>query len=182
MTPAFLGAFATCVAFTLRDDIEGGLADDPRDPGGITNMGLTIADLSVWERHRATADDVRSLQRPEAVAIYQALYWAPIRGWAMPPAIALMVFDAAVNRGVGTSAKILQRILRVVVDGMIGPQTLSALTVAAFSGAPALVDQLWLAQRADYMALGNPVYENGWLARADKRHAAAVALLTGQSE
>lgn len=172
-------AFLVCVGFTLRQDIEGGLVDDPRDHGGITNMGLTISDLSVWERHRATADDVRDLAREEAVAIYRALYWQPIRGDDLFPAVAMMVFDHGVNRGIGRSAKILQAMLGVDVDGVIGPQTLSAMVLQAYGGQAALVGALHDAQRGDYLALQNPVFETGWLARADKRYLAAMQLVAG---
>ena len=61
MTP-----FDTAVAFTLRE--EGGFTDDPRDPGGATNLGITLATLTHWRGRPATADDVRQLTVVEADA------------------------------------------------------------------------------------------------------------------
>ena len=169
MTDPFLAA----IAFTLQ--AEGGLVDDPRDAGGITNMGLTIADLTLWERHRGTADDVRDLTREEAVAIYRATYWQIVRGAALPAGIGLSVFDHGVNRGTGASAKILQRLVGTAVDGVIGPHTLTATTVAAYGDTAGLLAKLHDAQRDDYLALANPAFEKGWLARCDARYAAAQA-------
>jgi len=173
-------AFMQAIAFTLRPDVEGGLVDDPDDPGGITNMGLTIADLTVWERHRATPDDVRNLTRGEAVNIYRAQYWNAIRGFGLPSGLSLMVFDHGVNRGNGTSAKILQRLLGFPdddVDGWIGPSTQAASRMAMANSpdrGATFLRQLHQAQRADYLLLGRPKYEGGWLSRCDRRFAAGL--------
>ena len=38
--------FDTCLAFTLQE--EGGYSDNPADPGGATNMGITLATYRQW--------------------------------------------------------------------------------------------------------------------------------------
>ena len=89
------------------------------DSGGPTRWGIS-------KRAHPTVD-VESLTQAEAERIYLDSYWRPIRANALPPALALVVFDTAVNLGVTQAIKLLQKALRnVVVDGVIGPETVSA--------------------------------------------------------
>ncbi|MBN8901820.1 MAG: hypothetical protein J0H57_12360, partial [Rhodospirillales bacterium] len=104
-------AFARCVAVTLSQ--EGGYVDDPRDPGGATNLGITRATLSAWRGQEVGKDEVRALPREEAVEIYRANYWLPARCGDMPAGIDLMVFDCGVNAGPRTAVRMLQRLLGV---------------------------------------------------------------------
>ena len=55
--------------------VEGGYTDDPMDPGGATNLGITLDELSVWRHTAVTKADVQNLQRDEAGAIYRTNYW-----------------------------------------------------------------------------------------------------------
>lgn len=76
VTPQLLAALKNdddiIVQIVLPD--EGGLVDNPNDPGGITIMGVTIAALSAFRGKPCTADDIRNLQRPEAIALYKQNY------------------------------------------------------------------------------------------------------------
>jgi lysozyme family protein len=117
--------FAECVATVLKH--EGGFVDHPRDPGGATNMGITLRTLREWRGNDTlTVDAVRNLTEAEAREIYFARYWNPIRGDQLPPGIDLAVFDWAVHGGVGRAARDLQAVLGVTVDGAIGRQTIAA--------------------------------------------------------
>jgi lysozyme family protein len=117
--------FNECIAIVLRH--EGGFVDHPRDPGGATNMGITLRTLRDWRGDDSlTADAVRDLTEAEAREIYLARYWNPIRGDELPPGIDLAVFDWAVHGGVGRAARDLQAVLGVTVDGAIGRQTIEA--------------------------------------------------------
>lgn len=80
---------------------EGGYADNPADPGGATNRGITIATLRAWRGHPVTKADVKALTEAEAVAIYKARYWDPIRGDQLPAGVDHALFDIAVNSGPG---------------------------------------------------------------------------------
>ena len=167
MTP-----FDTAVAFTLRE--EGGFTDDPRDPGGATNRGITLATLTHWRGRPATADDVRHLTVAEADAIYQALYWHAMRCDLLPIGIALMVFDFGVNAGPGTSARELQASVGVKVDGVVGP-----VTALATRGADqaALIGTLHDAHAAHYRSLPAAAdFGRGWLARLTRCTARAIDL------
>ncbi len=167
MTP-----FDTAVAFTLRE--EGGFTDDPRDPGGATNLGITRATLTHWRGRPATADDVRNLTVAEADAIYQALYWHAMRCDLLPIGIALMVFDFGVNAGPGTSVRELQQTVGVATDGLIGPVTALAATGADRAG---LIAALHDAHEQHYRGLDDfPVFGAGWLARLTRCTARAIDL------
>src|SRR3954447_9587673 len=90
-------AFANCLAFVLEE--EGGYSDMPGDPGGATNMGITRATLADWRGAPVSKDDVLSLERDEAAAIYRRRYWDAIRGDELPAGLDLALFDDAVNSG-----------------------------------------------------------------------------------
>lgn len=107
-------------AFEVVIGHEGDLSDDPRDPGGLTRYGIS-------KRAHPTVD-VRNLTLAQAKQIYLARYWLPLHADAMPEAVAVQVFDAAVNHGIKPAVRMMQRALGVTVDGIIGPQTLAAMT------------------------------------------------------
>src|SRR5690606_5273554 len=63
---------------------EGGYVDHPDDPGGATNMGITIGRLSAWRGRKVTKQEVKNLTRGEALEIYKACYWDVVRGDDLP--------------------------------------------------------------------------------------------------
>ena len=66
-------AFAACLPIILAS--EGGFVDDPQDPGGATNLGITLTTLSGWRGRPTTVADVRALTQWDVAPIYQADYW-----------------------------------------------------------------------------------------------------------
>jgi len=109
--------FDQVVEFTLRH--EGGLTQDPLDPGGLTNFGIS---------QRAFPDlDVAALTREEAIEIYRAHYWRPLRCDELPAQVAILLFECGVNQGVPTATRLLQLAVGVRADGRIGPATLEAV-------------------------------------------------------
>jgi len=109
---------------------EGGYTNDAADPGGPTNWGITIFDARMYWKADATAQDVRQMPLSVAKDIYQSKYWDALRCDEMPPGVDYCVFDYGVNSGISRSAKVLQRLLGVAVDGRIGNETLEALQSA----------------------------------------------------
>jgi len=105
---------------------EGGYVYNPKDPGGETNWGITIAVARAYGYNGA----MRNLPVETAKAIYRAKYW-PKQLDDMPYAVAFQVFDGAVNSGVSQSVKWLQRALAVKDDGVIGASTMAAIQRAA---------------------------------------------------
>ena len=167
-----MSAFQACVAFTLK--AEGNFVNDSRDSGGATNMGITLATLSAWRGEDCTAQDVEDMTKAEAVAIYGAHYWNPVRGDDLPPGVDLMVFDHGVLAGVGRSGRLLQTLAKVPVDGSIGPQTVAAVKRIAPS---TLVQSLAVAQLAYYQGCpGWVTFGKGWTNRVNARRDAALSL------
>jgi len=117
--------FDICLPLILAH--EGGYVDHPRDPGGATNLGITLDTLSAYRGRKVTKDDVRSLAVAEAGASYRKNYWHQIHGDDLPAGLDYILFDLAVNSGVGRARKYLQRAAGVAEDGIIGPATLGAM-------------------------------------------------------
>lgn len=122
--------FQAALAAVLR--FEGGYVDDPRDPGGATARGVTQVTLAAFRGRPVGKAEVAALTAEEAAAIYRRMYWDAVRGDELPGGVDLAVFDLAVNSGPGRAARMLQAVLGVRIDGIIGPATL-----AACRGAPA---------------------------------------------
>jgi hypothetical protein len=118
-----------CVAVTLA--YEGGFSDNPNDPGGATNFGITRRTLEAFLGHAVTVDDVRAMSSSTAIEIYRANYWNQMRCGDLPAGVDLMVFDFGVNSGTATAVKALQGLAGVPQDGAIGRVTLSAVTAAS---------------------------------------------------
>ncbi|MEL7429332.1 MAG: glycosyl hydrolase 108 family protein [Pseudomonadota bacterium] len=113
-------------------ELEGGYADHPADPGGPTNMGITLKTLEDWRGSKLSASDVRQLTKNEAAEIYRRGYFEKCRCGQMPAAVALHVFNTAVMSGPVRAGEIIQRALNtlnrpVEIDGKIGPKTLEAI-------------------------------------------------------
>ena len=98
--------YAECLRRVLLS--EGGYTNDPRDPGGPTNWGITLADARVHWKPDATAEDVRNMPRSVAEAIYKAEYWDALSCDALPSGEDYAVFDYAVNSGVGRAGRVLR--------------------------------------------------------------------------
>lgn len=118
-------SFARAIAYILRPDVEGGLVDDPDDPGGLTNLGYAL-----HEHPEMTADQIRALTPATVAPLYQREYWEPIHGSELPDATAFALFDVAVNSGVTKAIRLLQTALRIPVDGLMGTQTIHAAQIA----------------------------------------------------
>lgn len=80
---------------------EGGYVDHPRDPGGATNMGITLATLSRYRRRPVTKAEVKAMKRAEAMDIYRGEFWVKCGADLMPAGPDAALFDVAVNSGVG---------------------------------------------------------------------------------
>lgn len=151
---------------------EGGWSDDPADPGGATNYGITLATA---QRHGiADADALKAITPDQVEAIYRADYW--YFDGVDDQAVATKVFDMAVNMGPGVAIHILQDCLLSLgatlrCDGVWGPKTEAAVNAAA----PAhLLDLLCDESGLHYRAIVSAHPERakflkGWLARAEAR-------------
>src|SRR5271166_7021852 len=110
-------AFLFAVQFTLVR--EGGYSNDPDDPGGETNFGIS-------KRYHPDVD-IKNLTVEGAQQIYWTDYWLKASCDKLPPDVAFVLFDYAVLPGIGSASKALQNLVKVKADGEIGPATLAAV-------------------------------------------------------
>ncbi len=161
---------------------EGGYVNHPDDPGGHTNLGITLATLTSWRRRQGKPDPtvqaLKSLSRDEAAQIYRWQYWDMIKGDSLPSGLDYAVFDFAVNSGPARAARFLQKIVGASADGVIGVNTLAALDGA---GSPSFViaklceDRLvWLKTLRHWSQFGR-----GWSRRVEEVCATAKAMAGG---
>ena len=98
---------------------EGGYVNDPADPGGETNFGIS--------RRAYPGEDIKHMTLQRAKALYLRDYWGPAGCDAVPDAMRFQLFDMAVNSGVRRALETLQLAAGVDPDGQLGPLTLQAL-------------------------------------------------------
>ncbi len=128
--------FKYCVNHVF--DFEGGYSNDRDDLGGETNWGITIATA----KRAGYTKPMNIMTRDEAEAIYKKLYWDILRlDDVIDRDVCLEMFDSGVNMGPGWPVKFVQRALNalnntgkrwkdIVVDGRIGPATVTTLNSA----------------------------------------------------
>lgn len=167
--------FNISLAITLP--LEGGYVNDPKDPGGETNHGITMATFRVTAHPllgiEPTSDNLKALAPAQAGIIYRANYWNIIRGddLSFQP-LANNVFDFYVNAGTH-AVTLLQNVVNtlgaspaVVITGVVGQQTLAALAELP----PPDVYAGFKQGRIDYytrLGVKYPRFLKGWLKRAN---------------
>jgi lysozyme family protein len=119
-------------SFTAVLAHEGGYVDHPKDPGGATNLGITIGTakanrMDIDKDGDVDKADVRLIKPSDAGPVYKARYWDAVRGDDLPYGVDYAVFDYAVNSGPARAAMHLQEVVGVAPDGKIGPLTLAAV-------------------------------------------------------
>lgn len=119
------GNFDKCLELILHH--EGGYVNHPKDPGGMTNLGVTKRVYESWVGKEVNESDMRALTADDVAPIYEKNYWDKVKGNDLPGGLDLCVFDFGVNAGPGRAAKYLQTMIGTVADGGIGPNTLLAL-------------------------------------------------------
>ena len=154
---------------------EGGFVNNPKDPGGMTNLGCTKA---VWEEHCGHPVDekaMRSLTPNDVGPLYKRKYWDKVLGDELPAGVDYAVFDTAINSGPGRAAKILQACVGVEPDGGIGPKTLAAVRAAD----PKQLVQDYAKRRLSFM-MDIPAWATfgkGWTRRVNEVEAASLKMI-----
>ena len=168
---------------------EGGYVNDPDDPGGATNYGVTIGTmkslgLDLNKDGRVDANDVKMLTRAQAQQIFVEHYFRRPRLAELPPAVQASVFDMYVNAG-ANAVKILQCLVARMgfvasADGVIGLRTLAAAHDAAAAAPDHFADAYGIARRNYYYSLADqrPASrkyarskaggKGGWITRAEE--------------
>jgi lysozyme family protein len=150
-------------SFELMLASEGGYVNHPSDPGGMTNLGVTKRVWEEWVGRESNEKEMRSLTPEMVEPLYKRKFWDACKCDDMPSGIDYLVFDFAVNAGVGRSAKILQTAVGVTPDGGIGPITLAAVKA---QDPTELVQKFSDAKEAFYRSLNTfETFGKGWLNR-----------------
>lgn len=152
---------------------EGGLVNNPRDPGGVTNRGISFN----WYKTinpNATPDDIKNMTVEQASGLYQTYWWQRYKyGDIQDQTLATKTLDMSVNMGGHEAHTLIQRALNacgvsVDIDGVIGPNTIGAMN----SNPDGLLDAIISQQKTFYTDLGQRKPElseflEGWLKRAN---------------
>lgn len=168
---------------------EGGFVNDPDDPGGATNFGVTIhtmraLGLDLDGDGDIDVADVRAMTRARAVDIFIEHYFHRPRIDELPEALQASVFDMQVNAG-ANAVRILQRLVTemgfaTAADGVIGPSTLRAVQSAHAAAPDHIADAYAIARRNYYLGLADarPTLrkfartraggKGGWVRRAEE--------------
>jgi len=160
---------------------EGGWADHPKDPGGATMKGVTLA---VYQRYFGSDKDklaLRNISNAELEFIYRVGYWEKCRCDELPTGIDLSVFDAAVNSGPGRGIRLLQAAVGATQDGKIGAKTLACLDDCE---PPEIIDIMSDCRLSFLRSLSTwSLFGKGWGRRIEAvRSTAAVMALGGEIE
>jgi lysozyme family protein len=165
--------FDACLTHTLK--YEGGYVDHPADPGGATNLGITLATLRAWRDKPVSKVDVRALTKSEAGAIYRNKYWNAVRGDDLPKGVDLVVFDWGVNSGPNAAIKALQKVVGVTPDGYIGAVTLREVAKA---NPATLIKTLCDRRGSFFQSLKTfKVFGRGWMRRVTEVRTAALKMI-----
>ena len=140
---------------------EGGYVNDPRDPGGETMLGITVA----VARANGYAGAMKDMPRATAAAIYQVKYWTPAGCDVVPDVLKFDLFDMAVNQGVPSAVKALQHAVGVLEDGALGPMTVQAAQAALPVRLLFRFDAARLVHYAENSDTALLTYGRGWLRR-----------------
>ncbi len=180
--------FSICMRALLA--AEGGFNDIPQDRGGATNFGISLRFLraeaainpavrGLFPAGPIDIEDIRQLTVEQAAKIYLWCFWVPAKCDALPKHIDHAVFDQAVNAGIRTAGRMLQRAINIaskgalptlIEDGAIGLQT-TAAAHRAYGVDLVAVFRRVAADRYRGLVVARPsqsVFLNGWLARAAK--------------
>lgn len=106
---------------------EGGYVNHPSDPGGATNMGVTIANYRKYVKPGGTVADLKRITKAEVATVFKRHYWDKVKADDLPSGVDYCVADFAINSGPSRAAKYLQKAVGVAQDGVIGPQTMEAV-------------------------------------------------------
>lgn len=143
------------IAFDRLIKNEGGYTAGIGDPGGETKFGIS--------KRSYPNIDIKNLTKDEAKEIYKRDFWDRGQMYMLDSNLAFQVFDFAVNSGIETAIRKLQKSAGVADDGNIGPITIAAVK----NEKPAILMLLFLAERLNFMRkLSNwKISGAGWSAR-----------------
>lgn len=167
--------FETALAAVLHH--EGGFVWHKDDPGGATNLGCTKSVWEEWCGHPVEVEAIKALTPEDVAPLYKKKYWDKIKGDDLPSGVDYVVFDAAINSGVGRASKWLQEVCGTQPDGVIGPMTVQMAT----SMVPLDVVNLYSAKRLAFLKELKTweTFGKGWERRVNEVQATATKMVQG---
>lgn len=147
------------IAFQMVLGNEGSYVNNPHDPGGETNWGITIA----VARENGYHGEMKAMTQADAKPIYRKRYWDVVQGDTLPARIACQLFDGAVNSGTHAAVEWLQKAVELPVTGRMN----SSVALAAHKLPELAVVMRFDAYRLMYMAQARawPHFGKGWANR-----------------
>ena len=168
--------FDTCFELLLMH--EGGFVNHPKDPGGMTNLGVTRRALEKWLGSSVSEEKMRGLTPELVKPFYRSEYWNKIKGDDLPLGVDWSVFDWAVNSGNSRPVKALQHIIGATEDGILGSRTLKQLN--KFDPSDVIV-RMYSVRKQFYNNLaGFQTFGRGWARRNEETmHQALEMIIDG---
>ena len=146
------------------------------DSGGQTYAGIARNPNPHWEGWELI-DKGETPPKEIVRSFYKANFWDKVRGDELPAGIDYLVYDFAVNAGVGRAVKTLQSAVGTNPDGVIGPAT-----IAAVKSSTDLVEKFSNVKEAFYKGIverkpDQARFIKGWLNRVAHVQTAATSML-----
>jgi lysozyme family protein len=162
-------------SFELMLKSEGGYVNNPADPGGRTNLGVTQATWENWVGRASDETEMRGLTPEKVKPLYKKKYWDAVRGDDLPVGLDYLCFDFGVNAGPNRAIRVLQSAVGVTPDGGFGPITMAAVQ----SVDPATLIERFSAEKVVFYRSLNTfaTFGNGWLNRVADVKTKASAML-----
>jgi len=162
--------FDKCLSLLLKH--EGGYVNHPKDPGGMTNLGVTKRTYDEFHGTDIDEDEMRALTKADVEPIYRRNYWDRCRCGELPSGVDWAVFDFAVNSGTGRGAKALQKAVGATEDGSIGPMTLIEVERVEPDN---IINRIAIYREQFYRSLNAfDTFGRGWLRRNDETREQAL--------
>ncbi len=142
---------------------EGGFVNHPKDPGGVTNLGVTKKVFEKWVGREVSIEEMKDLTHEDVAPIYKKNYWDKLKGDDLPNGLDFAAFDWGVNSGNGRPAKVIQKYIGATQDGAIGPKS---LTLIAENDPSKIIQYLYEQRQKFYESLKHfKTFGKGWTRR-----------------
>lgn len=154
---------------------EGGFVNHPKDPGGMTNLGVTKRVWEEWVGHPVGEKEMRALTPDTVAPMYKKKYWDAVKADELPTGLDYLMFDFAINAGPGRAIRTMQKAIGTTPDGAIGPKTMAALKAADQKD---LIAKFSMEKELFYKALPTfATFGKGWMRRVAEAQSHAVTML-----
>ena len=156
---------------------EGLFNNHPKDAGMATNLGISLRfirmkGIDINNDGEINVKDIKDLTVEKATELYYKHFWLPMRLEGISnDLLKLHLFDMGINAGTKTAVMILQDLLQVQIDGVIGPKTLEAIEDYDSN----IVADYALKRKEYYIKIikKNPdlkIFKKGWFSRVDSTY------------